>query len=231
VWAYRREGARAHLYNYVPQTSQRDILVSSWYFGGTSVADTTNPALAKEIGYYDAQTPLPGGATPVKSDVWTSYWYNGYIYVNDIGRGLETYRLTDSRVEDAVTLPFFNPQTFMNVISQTSARCGKRVANIFGTSEDDVLTGDDVPEVYQALGGKDIVGAEGGNDRVCGGDGNDKLRGQGNSDRIFGEKGKDRLNGGLGNDILVGGPGRDVCIRGPGRDRARKCEREIGIER
>jgi hypothetical protein len=225
------EVCTAHLYNFVPQTSQRDVLVSAWYEGGTSVADTTNPAIAKEIGFYDVQTPVPGGSTPISSDVWSSYWYNGFIYVNDEGRGLDIMRFNDARVEDAVTLPFLNPQTQMNVISQTAAKCGKRDANIFGTSEADVLEGADTPEVYQALGGDDIVTAEGGNDRVCGGAQRDKLKGQENSDRIRGEGGRDRLNGGTGKDILVGGPGRDVCVGGPGNDRARQCEREIGIEK
>jgi serralysin len=162
--------------------------------------------------------------------VWSSYWYNGYIYVNDEGRGLDIMKFNDARVENAVTLPFLNPQTQMNLITQTTVKCGKRDANIFGTSEADVLSTDDLPDVIQALGGNDIVSSEGGNDRACGGSGRDRLKGQGNSDRLFGEQGKDRLNGGLGNDRLVGGPGRDVCVGGPGRDRARQCEKEVGIE-
>jgi Ca2+-binding RTX toxin-like protein len=219
------ETCTAHLYNFVPQTNQRDILVSAWYAGGTSVADSTNPGQAKEIGFYDAQ------ANPDASDVWASYWYNGYIYVNDIVRGLDTMRFNDARVEDAVTLPFFNPQTQMNLITQTAVRCGKRDATILGTSEADVLVGTEETDVIQGIGGNDRISGQGGNDRACGGAGNDKVRGQQNSDRLFGDAGKDRLNGGTGNDILVGGPGRDVCIGGPGTDRARKCEREIGIEK
>jgi RTX calcium-binding nonapeptide repeat (4 copies) len=215
----------AHLYNFVPQTDNRDVLVSAWYEGGTSVADTTQPAQAKEFGFYDAHTP------PGDSDAWSSYWYNGFIYVNDIVRGLDTLSLNDARVENAVTLPSLNPQTQISLIPQTPVRCGKRNATIFGTSLRDILEGTDDPEVFQALGGNDFVTAEGGNDRACGGAGNDKIKGQENSDRVFGEQGKDRLNGGTGNDVLVGGPGRDVCIGGPGTDRARKCEREIGIER
>jgi hypothetical protein len=226
----KEEVCTAHLYNFVPQSTPRDILVSAWYEGGTSVADSTNPGQTKEIGFYDVKTAVPGGSSPITSDVWSSYWYNGYIYVNDEGRGLDIMKFNDARVEDAVTLPFLNPQTQMDLITQTAVKCGKRDANIFGTSEDDVLSSDDLPDVIQALGGKDIVSSEGGNDRDCGGSGNDRLKGQENSDRLFGEQGRDRLNGGLGNDRLVGGPGRDVCVGGPGKDRARQCEREIGIE-
>jgi hypothetical protein len=215
----------AHNYNIIPQTNDRDILVSAWYQGGTSVIDMTQPAQAKEIGFFDAQ------GNPASSNAWSSYWYNGFIYVNDIARGLDTLAFNDPRKEAAVTLPFFNPQTQMNVIPQTPPTCGKRVATTFGTSEADVLATDDLPDIIQALGGADIIATEGGNDRDCGGTGNDRVKGQGNSDRLFGEQGRDRLNGGLGNDILVGGPGRDVCVGGPGTDRARKCEREIGIEK
>jgi Ca2+-binding RTX toxin-like protein len=157
---------------------------------------------------------------------------NGYIYVNDEGRGLDIMKFNDSRVEDAVTLPFLNPQTQMNLIAQTSPKCGKRAANVFGTSERDILEGSDDPEVYQAFGGNDQVSGEGGNDRACGGSGRDKVKGQENSDRLFGDQGTDRLNGGTGNDILVGGPGKgDVCVGGPGTDRAPKCEKEVGIEK
>lgn len=221
------ENCTAHLYNFIPQDNDRDILVSAWYKGGTSVADSTQPAQTKEIGFYDAQG---GAGTTDDSDVWASYWYNGFIYVNDIQRGLDTLAFNDARAEDALTLPFFNPQTQMDLIAQTPPKCGKRNAGIFGTSERDVLSTDDLPDVIQALGGNDIVSSEGGNDRDCGGSGNDRVKGQGNSDRLFGEQGKDRLNGGLGNDRLVGGPGRDVCVGGPGKDRARQCEVEVGIE-
>jgi hypothetical protein len=224
------EVCTAHLYNFVPQTSQRDILVSAWYEGGTSVADSTNPAATKEIGFYDAQTPVPGGTTPITADQWSAYWYNGYIYVNDEGRGLDVLKFNDARVEDAVTLPFLNPQTQMNLITQTAIQCGNRDATILGTSEDDVLVGTEEPDVIQGIGGNDRISGQGANDRACGGAGRDRVRGQQNSDRLFGEAGADRLNGGLGNDRLVGGPGRDVCVGGPGNDRARQCEREIGIE-
>jgi RTX calcium-binding nonapeptide repeat (4 copies) len=221
------ENCTAHLYNFIPQDDDRDILVSAWYKGATSVADATQPAQTKEIGFYDVQA---GAGLTDDSDVWASYWYNGFIYVNDIQRGLDTLAFNDARAENAMTLPFFNPQTQMDLIAQTPPKCGNRDAGVFGTSERDVLATDDLPDVIQALGGNDIVSSEGGNDRDCGGSGNDRLKGQGNSDRLFGEQGRDRLNGGLGNDRLVGGPGRDVCVGGPGKDRARQCEREIGIE-
>src|SRR5919108_471487 len=121
------------------------------YFGGTSVIDMTNPAKAKEIGFYDAQEP------PGKSNSWSSYWYNGFIYVNDIGRGLDTIAVNDARVEKAVTLPFLNPQTQIDVIDQNPPTCDGKAATLFGTSVSDVLAGDPGADAIPALGGDDIV--------------------------------------------------------------------------
>jgi hypothetical protein len=208
------ETCTAHLYNYVPQTDDRDILVSAWYEGGTSVADATNPAGVAEIGYYDAQ------ANPASSNVWASYWYNGFIYVNDEGRGLDTMAFNDARVENAVELPFFNPQTLMNTIAQQRPTCRGQEATMWGTSQNDVLTGTTGPDVIAGLGGNDRISALGGKDLVCGGPGKDRIRGNGGKDRLFGEGGKDNLNG---------GPGRDFCHGGPGKDKGRKCERVKSI--
>ena len=38
-----------------------------------------DPSSPVEIAYYDAT------ASPAASDAWSSYWYNGKIYANDIG--------------------------------------------------------------------------------------------------------------------------------------------------
>ena len=218
------ETCTAHNYTIIPQTDGRMILVSAWYEGGTSVIDMTNPAQAKEIGFFDAQ------GNPASSDAWSSYWYNGFIYVNDIARGLDTLAFNDARAENAVTLPFFNPQTQMNVIPQNPPTCKGAAVDQFGTSVDDVLTGDTLPNVIQALGGNDLVSGDAANDRLCGGAGRDRVRGQGQSDRLIGEGGRDRLNGGPGKDVLIGGPGRDVCVGGSGRDTARQCEKVVGVE-
>lgn len=93
----------AHNFNIIPR-SGRYILVSAWYMGGTSVADFTNPADPFEVGYYDAQHPR-------RSDVWSSYWYNGFVYVNDIARGFDVYGLSDSAAAGARRLRHMNPQT------------------------------------------------------------------------------------------------------------------------
>jgi len=53
--------------------------VISWYTGGTSVLDVSNPLLPEEIAYYQ----------PDDADTWSSYWFDGRIYTNDGARGLE----------------------------------------------------------------------------------------------------------------------------------------------
>jgi hypothetical protein len=222
------EVCTAHNYNFVPQTNGRHILVSAWYEGGTSVADATNPAAAKEIGFYDVKTAVPGGTTAITSDVWSSYWYNGYIYANDEHRGLDIFQLTDSRVNAAVTLPRLNPQTQESVIPQVVPSCRGQAATIMGTSGADTLTGTAGADVIVGLGGADTISGLGGDDRLCGGAGKDKVNGGAGADRMSGNRGRDRLSGGTGNDRLNGGPGFDRCAGGPGVDAVTRCEVIIG---
>lgn len=93
----------AHEFTVIP-VKNRYLLTSSWYEGGTTVVDFTNPARAREIAFYDARQPL-------SSDAWSSYWYNGRIYVNDIGRGLDVLRLNDPATRTARHFPYLNSAT------------------------------------------------------------------------------------------------------------------------
>jgi hypothetical protein len=95
----RDEPSTYHNFNYVP-LDDRYILVSSAYGSGTSVVDLTDPSNPREIGYYD-----------MRSNQWSTYWYNGLVVANDISRGLDTLRLADRRVAGAKRLPMLNPQT------------------------------------------------------------------------------------------------------------------------
>ena len=67
-----------------------------------------------------------------------------------------------------------------------------------GTENDDILVGDDNPNVINGLGGDDQIYGRGGDDTLNGGD---------DDDRLYGEDGSDTLNGGAGHDILVAGTG------------------------
>ena len=60
----------AHNFNVVPLRTDRDILVSAWYNGGTTVLDFTDPANPQELGYLNV--PLTDPSTPI-SATWSSY--------------------------------------------------------------------------------------------------------------------------------------------------------------
>ncbi|HEX6261235.1 MAG TPA: calcium-binding protein [Actinomycetota bacterium] len=219
----------AHNYNTVPTTDGRRIAVSAWYTGGTSVIDYTDPTNPKEIGFYRANSPVNGVGPDVGANTWSSYWYNGFIWANDIVRSLDLFSFDDPRVESAIDLPHLNPQVQENVIQPVIPRCMGQEATIFGTSSGDVLTGTAGRDVIAGLGGNDLIRGRGGNDLICGGAGADTIRGNAGDDRIQGQGSRDTLFGNKGNDVLNGGPARDSCLGGPGRDRARNCERTRGI--
>ncbi|WP_158219806.1 hypothetical protein [Ideonella sp. A 288] len=74
------------------------------------------------------------------------------------------------------------------------------MADIIGTSGNDLLSGTEDSDVVSGLGGDDRLDGLGGDDWLDGGDG------------------QDTLVGGKGNDTLVGGPGADVVDGGFGID-------------
>ena len=93
-----------HNANIIP-VRERYLLVSAWYQGGTSVVDFTNPSAPVEVGYYDASV----GRGP--ADTWSSYWYNGAIYANDIVRGLDVFNIVTPRSPYGNTWDHLNAQT------------------------------------------------------------------------------------------------------------------------
>ena len=70
----------AHNLNFVGKTRQAVI---SWYTGGTSVVDFSNPTLPTEVAYF----------TPDDSDVWSAYYFDGLIWVNDLQRGIDVLKV------------------------------------------------------------------------------------------------------------------------------------------
>ncbi len=92
----------SHLFTVLPRKDGLQILASSWYGGGTSMIDFTDPANAVEIGYYDAQDPI--------ADTWATYWYNGFIYANDITRGVDVFKFSDFAGGNTVKFDYLNPQ-------------------------------------------------------------------------------------------------------------------------
>ena len=83
------------------------------------------------------------------------------------------------------------------------------MANINGTSQDDVLRGTTTA---------DVIWARSGNDRISGLAGHDRLYGEAGNDTIYGGDGNDRIGGGFGNDQLFGHAGHDTLFGDAGRD-------------
>ncbi|MGH3365795.1 MAG: LVIVD repeat-containing protein, partial [Nocardioidaceae bacterium] len=73
-----------HNFNVLP-IEGRYVGVSAAYSGGTTVFDFTERTDPVEVGHND-----PHGA-----NTWSSYWYNGYVYSNDTGRGVDVMLLSD----------------------------------------------------------------------------------------------------------------------------------------
>ncbi len=85
---------------------------------------------------------------------------------------------------------------------------------IYGTPNNDTLTGGDANEKFRALAGNDNVQGGGGDDRIEGGPGNDILYGGSGHNLVFGEAGNDTF----GNEsvrstnLFDGGPDVDTII-------------------
>jgi hypothetical protein len=92
----------------------RDIMVQAWYQGGISVWDFTNARKPVEIAFWErgpiSETALVGGGS------WSAYWYNGFIYSNDIAKGVDVLELKDPLTDPAKykTTSRFNAQTQFN---------------------------------------------------------------------------------------------------------------------
>jgi len=110
------ENCVAHNGSLIPVPG-RDIMAQAWYQGGVSVFDFSDPYNPKEIAFFD-RGPLTTGQ-PVIGGFWSTYWYNGYIYASEIGRGLDVFRLAPSEflsqneidAANLVRFTSFNPQT------------------------------------------------------------------------------------------------------------------------
>ncbi|HEX2049351.1 MAG TPA: hypothetical protein VHJ34_01820 [Actinomycetota bacterium] len=103
------ENCVAHNGNFLP-IAGKDIYVQSWYQGGVSVVDFTNAQNPKEIGFLD-RGPL-SDTQLILGGSWSSYWYNGHIFSNDIQKGLDVIALADPiRAGRLPKLPYLNAQT------------------------------------------------------------------------------------------------------------------------
>ena len=105
------------------------------------------------------------------------------------------------------------------------------IENVTGSRDDDVITGDAVPNVLKGGDGDDDLNGGAEDDKLYGGEGDDILGArdtndddtvnddsEGGNDMLMGGPGIDKLYGGAGNDTLNGGPGEDDLTGGTGND-------------
>lgn len=110
-----QENCVAHNGSLIP-VPDRDIMVQSWYQGGISVFDWTDPENPVEIAYHD-RGPVDAARMQLGGS-WSVYWYNGAIVSSEIARGLDIFELkpspylTKNEIAAANTVRFeqLNPQ-------------------------------------------------------------------------------------------------------------------------
>ncbi|WP_372729502.1 LVIVD repeat-containing protein [Nocardioides sp.] len=104
------ENCVAHNGSLIP-VEGKDIMVQAWYQGGVSVFDFTNSSKPTEIAWFD-RGPLSDEKL-ILGGSWSAYYYNGYIYSNDIQQGFDVLGVVDKRLKRAgsVRMDVFNPQS------------------------------------------------------------------------------------------------------------------------
>ncbi len=106
----KTENCVAHNGSLIP-VQGKDIMVQAWYQGGISVVDFTDSTQPRELAWFDrgplSQKELLLGGS------WSAYYYNGYVYSNDIQKGLDVLKITDPAVIGAEHHRYneFNPQS------------------------------------------------------------------------------------------------------------------------
>jgi hypothetical protein len=107
----RFENCVAHNGSLIP-VKGKDVMVQAWYQGGISVFDFTDPANPTEIGWWD-RGPLSDERL-ILGGSWSAYYYDGYIFSNDIQQGFDVFEIRDPRVANGKAGKYaedFNPQT------------------------------------------------------------------------------------------------------------------------
>ncbi len=92
------ENCVAHNGSLIP-VKGKDLMVQAWYQGGVSVWDFTNSAKPQEIAYFE-RGPLSTDQLALGGS-WSAYYYNGYIYSNDIEKGFDVLKISDRRTDPA----------------------------------------------------------------------------------------------------------------------------------
>jgi hypothetical protein len=92
---FSTENCVAHNGSLIPALG-RDIMVQSWYQGGVSVWEFTDPAHPRELGWFE-RGPLSMDEL-VLGGTWSAYWYNGMIFSSDIQKGLDVLFVSEPSI-------------------------------------------------------------------------------------------------------------------------------------
>ena len=157
------ENCVAHNGSLVPVPG-RDLMVQAWYQGGLSLFDFTDPSRPVEVAYFD-RGPVDADQL-VLAGYWSVYWYNGYIYASEIGRGLDVFRLapgdgltaSEIAAAESVQMAAFNPQTQTRVTWAATPDVAR--AYYDGLVRDGSLTGARATDVAEALAVADQPSAD-----------------------------------------------------------------------
>ncbi|WP_285609571.1 LVIVD repeat-containing protein [Actinokineospora globicatena] len=91
----------------------RDIMVQAWYSGGVQLVDYTNSQQPKEIGFFERG---PAANSAESGGVWSAYYYNGFIYTSDLGKGFDVLEINDPATDLAKSYRW----TELNVQTQST---------------------------------------------------------------------------------------------------------------
>ena len=161
--------------------------------GGSGVGDND-----RLDGGLDADTMvgLGGNDTYVINDV-------GDVAVEDAGGGTDT-------VETEMAALSIELMANVENLTYTGIDADQFVGT--GNAMNNVISGGDLADTLNGLGGNDTLNGGIGADTLNGGDGNDTLNGGDDNDSLVGGIGLDTLNGGAGADAMAGGADNDTYV-------------------
>lgn len=112
------ENCVAHNGSLVPIPG-REVMIQAWYQGGVSLMDWTDISHPHEIAFFD-RGPIDTVSTGANGGSWSIYWYNGYMYSSEIGRGLDVFELLPSAYisENELAAARTVKYTYLNVQGQ-----------------------------------------------------------------------------------------------------------------
>ncbi len=156
-----QENCVAHNGSMIPIPG-RDVMVQSWYQGGISVFDWTDPRNPREVAFFDRG---PVDSTRMgDAGTWSAYWYNGVIVSSEIGRGLDILELAPSawisqnEIDAARTVRFdyFNTQGQQQFVWPSSVALAQAYVDQLERSGG--LPSNRITAVRQALAGANAQG-------------------------------------------------------------------------